>query len=256
MKKFLSVLLTIISPLICSVAMAVDDVEILELQTDVSTTKSKAEQNAAAIENMKGGLPALEDRVGTIETRLDSDEFTGPEGPQGEPGPQGPPGDCECTELQEQIDALTIRIQSIETELFEGCIDNDQDGFGIGGNCLGQDCDDDNPDIYFGAEEHCDSVDNNCDGVVDEDCICGDLNSCADDGFYCTVEVCDPILGCQHISRPAGTPCDDGDEADDNICNSSCDGTFHCVSNVNAAAGTPCGIGKVCNDGGDCIPAP
>ena len=31
-----------------------------------------------------------------------------------------------------------------------------------------QDCDDQNPGVFPGAEEFCDYVDNNCDGAVDE----------------------------------------------------------------------------------------
>jgi hypothetical protein len=50
----------------------------------------------------------------------------------------------------------------------EFCIDEDEDGFGIGTACAGPDCDDTRADVYPGAEEVCDGVDNDCDGLIDE----------------------------------------------------------------------------------------
>ncbi len=48
------------------------------------------------------------------------------------------------------------------------CIDDDNDGA-----CAGVDCDDGDPDMYPGAAEVCDGVDNNCNGVTDEGCPTG-----------------------------------------------------------------------------------
>ena len=61
------------------------------------------------------------------------------------------------------------------------CIDQDGDGYGE--NCaLGEDCDDENPQINPGQEENCqDNLDNNCDGVINEDCSSGN-NSDDDSG--------------------------------------------------------------------------
>ena len=52
------------------------------------------------------------------------------------------------------------------------CTDKDSDGFsGTGTGCNPRsadfDCDDLNPDIFPGANEQCDSIDNNCDNIID-----------------------------------------------------------------------------------------
>ena len=45
-------------------------------------------------------------------------------------------------------------------------LDLDGDGFDVIA-----DCNDSNPGVYPGAIEFCDSIDNNCDGQIDNDCI-------------------------------------------------------------------------------------
>jgi hypothetical protein len=55
-----------------------------------------------------------------------------------------------------------------ETNSCLGCFDPDMDGYGVGEDCLGTDCDEENADINAGAVEVCDGVDNNCDGFRDE----------------------------------------------------------------------------------------
>lgn len=54
-----------------------------------------------------------------------------------------------------------------------GCIDNDGDGYGEGSVCLGRDCDDTRRDVSPAAAELCDRVDNDCNGMTDEQGICG-----------------------------------------------------------------------------------
>lgn len=63
----------------------------------------------------------------------------------------------------------------------EFCADRDGDGYGEGPGCIAFDCDDSNPNIYPGAEEYCDGVDNNCNGIVDESPI--DANTPCDTGL-------------------------------------------------------------------------
>ena len=51
------------------------------------------------------------------------------------------------------------------------CVDEDGDGYGNTGNCLGPDCNDDSAVTYPGADEVCDGVDNDCDTRADEDIL-------------------------------------------------------------------------------------
>jgi hypothetical protein len=63
------------------------------------------------------------------------------------------------------------------------CVDIDGDGYGDGGDCLGSDCDDTNPDVNPDEAEICDDgIDNNCDGSIDEGC-----GTCAPSGDACSV---------------------------------------------------------------------
>ena len=57
-------------------------------------------------------------------------------------------------------------------------LDNDGDGFTVE-----EDCDDDDANVSPSAEEFCDGIDNNCDGVVDEDVTSTFYADSDDDGL-------------------------------------------------------------------------
>jgi len=99
----------------------------------------------------------------------------------------------------------------------EVCVDADNDGYAV--DCPTQDredCDDARSDVYPGAEERCDGLDNNCDTRTDENFVCG--IECEDE---CTggTSVCTPggggridcIVGPDGCARQTGViPCTGG----------------------------------------------
>jgi hypothetical protein len=138
-----------------------------------------------------------------------------------------------------------IAPQAEDTSGFRCCLrwddDIDDDGY-----VSSHDCDETNPEIWPGAVEICDEVDNNCDGEVDEgedvdkdtfttcfDCndnlasikpgaleACDGIdNNCngeidenadaCDDSNYCTIDVCTGQSGCAYSPMLDGTTCSD-----------------------------------------------
>lgn len=101
----------------------------------------------------------------------------------------------------------------------EGCPVCDVDGDGFDGfQCSGgSDCDDTRADVYPGAPELCDGIDNDCDGTADEGCATCDADR---DGFLADTSLC------------GGSDCDDANplvfpgagETCDNGTDDDCDG--------------------------------
>jgi hypothetical protein len=115
----------------------------------------------------------------------------------------------------------------IKDDTAQPAVDADGDGFSSD-----EDCDDSDPDIYPGAEEQCDEIDNDCDGEVDEGTDTVYYGDSDGDGFgdeSVTIEACSPPTGYVENAED----CDDGDAAQypgaDEYCNGEdddCDGTI------------------------------
>lgn len=106
----------------------------------------------------------------------------------------------DCTEVDTSLnDTISVCVPK------DLCLDNDSDGYGVGPGCLGPDCDDNDPDIYYGAPELCDGKDNDCNDAVDDnpidvdnDCNTGLLGVCATGVSVCN----DGVLECDTIIQP------------------------------------------------------
>ncbi|MCA9537811.1 MAG: hypothetical protein KC620_02920, partial [Myxococcales bacterium] len=104
-----------------------------------------------------------------------------------------------------------------------GCLDGDGDGYGIGMECMGIDCDDGNPEINPGVPE---DGNTNCDDGIDNDCsgtdaVCGaqDLDG---DGIAGAAGDCDdndPEVNPNHAEVPYNGKDDDcnPDTSDDDL---------------------------------------
>ena len=124
------------------------------------------------------------------------------------------------------------------------CLDPDGDTYGIGPACAGADCDETSADIHPGNDELCDAIDNDCDGLTDENtlgegenCDTGLLGICGAGRRYCE--------GGVPLCVPAQTA---GEEFCDSLDN-DCDGL---IDNGTAVEGLPCstGLPGVCAIGG------
>jgi hypothetical protein len=100
------------------------------------------------------------------------------------------------------------------------CIDADDDGRGVGPGCEADDCDDNDPTSYVGADELCDGVDNDCDDDTDENalgvgdqCDTGFDGACARGRNTCA----GGLLTCVQELQPAVEVCDTVDNDCDGL---------------------------------------
>ena len=89
-------------------------------------------------------------------------------------------------------------------------VDDDSDGYSSG-----EDCDDADPDANPGAEERCDGIDNDCDGMLDEDDATDATtwHSDADGDGFGEDSVAETSCEAPSGYVEDGTDCDDGDAA-------------------------------------------
>ncbi len=144
------------------------------------------------------------------------------------------------------------------------CTDLDGDGYGDGADCLGFDCDDDDPTVYRGADELCDGKDNDCNALVDDAPSGAPAGGCPTEGVCAAVTLA-CVGGAWTCPFPATyepdaeTRCDGFDNDCDGVTDEALLGTVdHCArcgdrcafpnAEARCDAVEGCGIGA-CNEG-------
>ena len=128
------------------------------------------------------------------------------------------------------------------------CLDEDGDEYGVGPECIAEDCDDSNPDIHPDADEVCNQTDDDCDGTFDEEAV--DFNLCGTCGPP-PEEVCDgQDQDCDGEADETNDPGGEGRLKRD--CSTDCgDGQEECLGGQWLNCSAPPSFPEVCGDGID-----
>ena len=168
------------------------------------------------------------------------------------------PAGSVCEEVVEGGEAYDVCVPAFG--VCAGCVDSDSDGYGVGPECVGTDCDDLEGSVFDGAPEFCDGRDNDCDGSVDEafdldndDAHCGGCGlACAAAGATTTcVDGTCRILACDEGFHDCDAAADNGCERADDALN-SCGGCAEIAGRAGDRCGT-CDTGTMVCDGLDTL---
>jgi len=175
-----------------------------------------------------------------------------------------------CTEILSG-DVIVAEQCFPESGVCSDCYDPDGDGYGIGPECLGVDCDESDESVNPGATEICDGIDNNCISGADEGfpvgetCDGADSDLCANGTYTCRADGSDVECVNETIENIAETcdgadnDCDGFTDEDFPLLGLSCDGddsdlcangTYTCAPggySVECVNETIVNIPEVCN---------
>jgi len=158
------------------------------------------------------------------------------------------PGDCnnEDANIHPDADEICDSVDNncndeVDEDLDCSNPDSDDDGFNNKASG-GEDCNDTDPDIHPDALEVCDTVDNNCDGTINEGLICFDADN---DGFE---DESQGGLDCDDTNPAIHPDANEICDEIDNNCDGAVDEFLNCFDQDNDGFDSEASGGVDCND--------
>jgi hypothetical protein len=157
------------------------------------------------------------------------------------------PQNFDCRDILEGGEVVDRQCVPADNQCGE-CIDGDGDEYGIGPECIDDDCNDEDEDVHPNADEVCNQTDDDCDGTFDEAAI--DLNLCGVCGDA-PLEVCDgQDQDCDGEADENNDPVLPGRLKQD--CSTACgQGQEQCLAGNWLNCSAPPSFPEVCGDGVD-----